>query len=394
MLGAGGTIVIPDPERTKDPAHWIEVLNTEKITVWNSVPAFVEMLVEYEEYQKKLHTKALRLILMSGDWIPVSLPGRIRNILGDVKIVALGGATEASIWSNCFEIPEQIPEEWRSIPYGKPLANQRYYILDQNMENCPDWVPGELYIAGTGVAQGYLNDKEKTDEKFVISKITGECLYCTGDTGCYWKDGNIEFLGRLDYQIKIAGYRIEIGEIETAVKNYKGINECRVVCVNRDSLVGFWHSNVEISEEEIKEHLNRNIPSYMIPRKLQKIVQFPQNRNGKIDLAVLKEWAVKLLKDMPQKEEIKLNFWEEKIREIWKEILGYEMICKNDNFFKKGGNSLSAIRVINNINDTFGLSLTINEIFKNQTLAELAEVVFNRSKEIENKNRIIEDDLI
>ena len=394
MLGVGGTIVIPDPERTKDPAHWIEVLNTEKITVWNSVPAFVEMLVEYEEYQKKLHTKALRLILMSGDWIPVSLPGRIRNILGDVKIVALGGATEASIWSNCFEIPEQIPEEWRSIPYGKPLANQRYYILDQNMENCPDWVPGELYIAGTGVAQGYLNDKEKTDEKFVISKITGECLYCTGDTGCYWKDGNIEFLGRLDYQIKIAGYRIEIGEIETAVKNYKGINECRVVCVNRDSLVGFWHSNVEISEEEIKEHLNRNIPSYMIPRKLQKIVQFPQNRNGKIDLAVLKEWAVKLLKDMPQKEEIKLNFWEEKIREIWKEILGYEMICKNDNFFKKGGNSLSAIRVINNINDTFGLSLTINEIFKNQTLAELAEVVFNRSKEIENKNRIIEDDLI
>ena len=183
MLGVGGTIVIPDPERVKDPEHWVEVLNTEKVTVWNSVPAFVEMLVEYEEYQKKLHTKALRLILMSGDWIPVSLPGRIRNILGDVKIVALGGATEASIWSNCFEIPEQIPEEWRSIPYGKPLANQRYYILDQNMENCPDWVPGELYIAGTGVAQGYLNDKEKPDEKFIIRKTTGKRLYNTGDMG-------------------------------------------------------------------------------------------------------------------------------------------------------------------------------------------------------------------
>src|SRR5699024_7796185 len=103
LLGVGGSIVLPDSKRVKDPAHWIEVLNTEKITVWNSVPAFVEMLVEYEEYQKKLHTKTLRLILMSGDWIPVSLPGRIRNILGDVKIVALGGATEASIWSNCFE---------------------------------------------------------------------------------------------------------------------------------------------------------------------------------------------------------------------------------------------------------------------------------------------------
>lgn len=193
MLGVGGTIVIPDPERVKDPEHWVEVLNTEKVTVWNSVPAFVEMLAEYEEYQKKLHTKTLRLILMSGDWIPVSLPGRIRNILGDIKIVALGGATEASIWSNCFEVPEQIQEKWKSIPYGKPLANQRYYILDQNMENCPDWVAGDLYIAGTGVAQGYLNDEERTKEKFIIWETTGERLYSTGDMGRYWEDGNIEF---------------------------------------------------------------------------------------------------------------------------------------------------------------------------------------------------------
>ena len=253
MLGVGGTIVIPDPERVKDPEHWVEVLNTEKVTVWNSVPAFVEMLVEYEEYQKKLHTKALRLILMSGDWIPVSLPGRIRNILGDVKIVALGGATEASIWSNCFEIPEQIPEEWRSIPYGKPLANQRYYILDQNMENCPDWVPGELYIAGTGVAQGYLNDKEKTDEKFIIRKTTGKRLYNTGDMGRYWEDGNIEFLGRIDNQVKINGYRVELGEVESGYRKIPGIKEVEVIKTGDDSIVAFVIPEVEknASEEEI-----------------------------------------------------------------------------------------------------------------------------------------------
>lgn len=239
-------------------------MNTEKITVWNSVPAFVEMLVEYEEYQKKLHTKALRLILMSGDWIPVSLPGRIRNILGDVNIVALGGATEASIWSNCFEIPEQIPEEWRSIPYGKPLANQRYYILDQNMENCPDWVSGDLYIAGTGVAQGYLNDKEKTDEKFVIRKTTGERLYNTGDMGRYWKDGNIEFLGRKDNQIKISGYRIELNEIEATINSITGVTSSCVLNVevlDKTNLIAFYKSEIEINEEEIQKRLKRRCHS-------------------------------------------------------------------------------------------------------------------------------------
>ncbi|CUO17593.1 Phenyloxazoline synthase MbtB [[Eubacterium] contortum] len=239
LLSAGGTIVLPDPERVKDPAYWTEVLNTEKVTVWNSVPAFVEMLVEYEEYQKKLHTKTLRLVLMSGDWIPVSLPGRIRNIFDNVKILALGGATEASIWSNCFEVPEQIPEKWKSIPYGKPLANQRYYILNQNMENCPDWVSGDLYIAGTGVAQGYLNDEERTKEKFIVWETTGERLYSTGDMGRYWNSGDIEFLGRQDHQIKIGGYRIEKGEIESALKGLPQISEAIVEPVDNKQLVAF-----------------------------------------------------------------------------------------------------------------------------------------------------------
>lgn len=100
---------------------------------WNSVPAFVEMLAEYEEYQRQVTSQSLRLVMMSGDWVPVSLPGRIRNLFQNVEIVALGGATEGSIWSNHFEIPEVVPEDWKSIPYGKPLANQKYYVLDQNI---------------------------------------------------------------------------------------------------------------------------------------------------------------------------------------------------------------------------------------------------------------------
>lgn len=189
------------------------------------MPAFVEMLAEYEEYQRQVTSQSLRLVMMSGDWVPVSLPGRIRNLFQNVEIVALGGATEGSIWSNHFEIPEIVPEDWKSIPYGKPLANQKYYVLDQNMEDCPDWVPGTLYIAGDGVAQGYLNDNEKTEEKFVVLDRTGERLYCTGDMGRYWNEGNIEFLGRLDNQVKINGYRVELGEIEAALRRIQGITE-------------------------------------------------------------------------------------------------------------------------------------------------------------------------
>ncbi len=250
LLGVGGTLVLPTPEGSKDPAYWIEALNKEKITIWNSVPAFMEMLVEYEEYQKRLHTKTLRLILMSGDWIPVSLPKRIRSIFDDVKIFALGGATEASIWSNSFEIPEEIPEEWKSIPYGKPLANQRYYILDQNMENCPDWVPGNLYIAGTGVAQGYLNDEEKTDEKFVISEETGERMYWTGDMGRYWSDGNIEFLGRVDNQVKINGYRVELGEVASAYRKIWGVKEVEIIKTEDGSIVAFVIPEIKKSDNE------------------------------------------------------------------------------------------------------------------------------------------------
>ena len=112
ILGAGGKLVLPDPEYGKDPAHWIHWLNHENITVWNSVPAFVEMLAEYEEYQRQVTSQSLRLVMMSGDWVPVSLPGRIRNLFQNVEIVALGGATEGSIWSNHFEIPEVVPEDW------------------------------------------------------------------------------------------------------------------------------------------------------------------------------------------------------------------------------------------------------------------------------------------
>ena len=334
VLGAGGKLVLPDPEYGKDPAHWIHWLNHENITVWNSVPAFVEMLAEYEEYQRQVTSQSLRLVMMSGDWVPVSLPGRIRNLFQNVEIVALGGATEGSIWSNHFEIPEVVPEDWKSIPYGKPLANQKYYVLDQHMEDCPDWVPGTLYIVGDGVAQGYLNDKEKTEDKFVVLDRTGERLYCTGDMGRYWSDGNIEFLGRLDNQVKINGYRVELGEIETALRKIQGITEAFVLVRMENKIEDLCAVLVE--EEEYrdrqdrfyKEMLQKELPLYMIPKGYIKMKTIPLNSNGKKDIHKILNVVEQNKKPIPKKSnnEKELTQLQKRLLAIWRKILKSETL--------------------------------------------------------------------
>ena len=382
ILGAGGKLVLSDPEYGKDPAHWIQWLNQENITVWNSVPAFVEMLAEYEEYQRQVTSQSLRLVMMSGDWVPVSLPGRIRNLFQNVEIVALGGATEGSIWSNHFEIPEVVPEDWKSIPYGKPLANQKYYVLDQNMEDCPDWVPGTLYIAGDGIAQGYLNDKEKTEEKFVVLDRTGERLYCTGDMGKYWSDGNIEFLGRMDNQVKIDGYRVELGEIEAALRNIPTIRAAVVVekkVGNKNVLAAVFiadsdNVNENSRYDNIKSNLSKVLPQYMIPSIFQEIERFPLGSNGKIDrkkiLINLAECELKKETSVCRAE----NELQEKLLHIWTYILEQEVNLDSD-FFDMGGNSLQAVRLTNLISEKFDLEVGIGELFENSTVRRMSELI-------------------
>jgi amino acid adenylation domain-containing protein len=220
MLAAGGTLVIPAPEEQKDPSAWVRYLQREKVTVWNSVPALMQMLVEHAGEDNQ--TLALKQVLLSGDWIPVSLPDKIKELSPGVNVISLGGATEASIWSIYYPI-DKVDSTWKSIPYGKPLSNQRFYVLKADMTPCPEWVPGDLYIGGIGLAQGYWKDDKKTSSSFVIHPTTGQRLYKTGDLGRYLPDGNIEFLGREDFQVKIQGHRIELGEIETALKGHKHI---------------------------------------------------------------------------------------------------------------------------------------------------------------------------
>ncbi|HTB49505.1 MAG TPA: amino acid adenylation domain-containing protein [Solirubrobacteraceae bacterium] len=227
-LALGGCLILPDPMRRGDPSHWAELVERHGVTVWNSVPAQLQMLSDFLRGEPGVELSTLRLAMLSGDWIPVSLPDQIRSRLPGLRLISMGGATEAAIWSIYHPIAV-VPEGSYSIPYGRPLANQSFDVLDERLRSCPDWTPGELYIGGVGLALGYLGDEAKTAEKFICHPDTGERLYRTGDIGRYLPSGEIEFLGREDSQVKIRGHRIELAEIEAVLGGLPGVAAVAVI---------------------------------------------------------------------------------------------------------------------------------------------------------------------
>jgi len=232
-LAAGATLVLPAPEEQRNPGAWLRSMARWGVTVWSSVPALMQMLVEYADGRDGADFGPLRLVLLSGDWIPIHLPDRIRRRAPAARVVSLGGATEASIWSILYPI-EEVDPEWSSIPYGRPMANQRFQVYNPEMEPCPVWVPGQLFIAGNGLARGYWRDPERTAASFFEHPHTGERLYRTGDLGRYLPSGDLEFLGREDLQVKIRGHRIELGEIESALEGHPGVRSAVVAAVGPD----------------------------------------------------------------------------------------------------------------------------------------------------------------
>ncbi|MDM8557743.1 amino acid adenylation domain-containing protein [Candidatus Parabeggiatoa sp. HSG14] len=378
LLAAGGTVVIPnaDIEATKDPAHWVELMTKHQITLWNTVPAFMQMLVDYISEQPQITPKLFHLVLMSGDWIPLNLPKQIKTLWSQIKVISLGGATEASIWSIHYPIEITDPT-WKSIPYGKPLANQTFHILNESLAPCPLRVPGYLYIGGIGLARGYWGDKDKTQASFIIHPRTQEKLYKTGDLGRYLPDGNIEFLGRIDNQVKIRGFRIELGEIEAMLAQHNSVRE-NVVIVHEFSktnkhLIAFVvaHEGQTIDNSELRGFLTKRLPEYMIPSAFVPLNAIPLTPNGKIDRRKLSQLSVT---GYPLSER---NFVaprtpeEELLAGIWADVLGIEQMGVHDNFFEIGGHSLIATQLMSRIRDTFKVELPLRQLFESPTVAEL-----------------------
>jgi len=267
LLAAGGSIVLPKADTAPNLPHWLELMVQEKVTVWNSAPPVMQMFVRHLENYSQNLPDSLRLVLLSGDWIPVTLPNQIRAMVEQVEIISLGGATEASIWSIYYPI-ETIDPSWKSIPYGKPLTNQDFHILDEQLQSLPTGETGELYISGAGLARGYLNRAELTAERFITCPLNGETevrLYKTGDLGRYLEDGNIEFLGRIDHQVKIRGFRVELGEIEAVLRENPAVQEALVLL--REDVPGERHLVAYVmgdSEYQDSEELTAEIQSEQI----------------------------------------------------------------------------------------------------------------------------------
>ncbi|WP_437762183.1 amino acid adenylation domain-containing protein [Sorangium sp. So ce281] len=391
LLAAGGTIVVPAAEESRNPAHWVSLMRSHRVTMWNSVPALMEMLVDYlARYTDRL-PESLRLVLMSGDWIPVRLPDRIRAIAQpDVQVISLGGATEASIWSILYPIGAVEPE-WTSIPYGKPMVNQRFHVLNEVMDPCPVWVPGQLYIAGDGLAKGYWQDAEKTAASFITHPTTGERLYRTGDLGRYLPDGNIEFLGREDLQVKVLGHRIELGEIEAALQEHPKVNAVAVVAVGDTSetrrLVAYVvPGESEPTPEELSALAHEKLPNYMVPAQYLFLGALPLSPTGKVDRKAL---ATRGLGQEMRKPFVAPDTpLQQKLADIWASVLpNVERIGIHDSFFELGGNSLLATQLIFKLRDTFHIEIPLFKFFEATAIDKLAVVIEETLiKEIEQMN--------
>ncbi|HYX23367.1 MAG TPA: amino acid adenylation domain-containing protein, partial [Thermoanaerobaculia bacterium] len=386
LLAAGGTIVLPAADRRRDPAHWAERIEDAGVTVWNTVPALMEMLAEQAAHGRPATPpppRTLRTVLLSGDWIPVSLPGRIRRlpwVTPDVEVMSLGGATEASIWSILHPIGEVDPAA-RSIPYGRPMLNQTFHVLDGRLQPRPTWVPGQLFIGGTGLAQGYWRDAAKTAASFITHPQTGERLYRTGDLGRYLPGGDIEFLGREDSQVKIRGYRVELGEIETVLAGHPAVREAVVLARDGGApgekrLASYLvaEPGAALDAGELRAWLRERLPDYMIPAGFLFLESLPLTANGKVDRRALP--ALEHEKPQPRREyTVPQTEIEKVLASLCGAALGVDRLGIHDDFFELGGDSLMAIRVIFQIRSEVGVELPVRSFFDAPTVAALAEVV-------------------
>jgi amino acid adenylation domain-containing protein len=288
VLAAGGAVVIPEPLELRNPEYLTGLLDRENVTIWNSVPSYLQMIVE----SGVSRCGNLRLAMLSGDWIPVSLPGKIERCFPGARIISLGGATEASIWSICHPIDSVAPDS-TSIPYGKPLANQKFHVFNSYLEDCPEWIAGELYISGEGLAVGYWKDEAKTRAGFPTHPVTQERLYRTGDWGRYLPDGSIEFLGRRDLQVKIGGHRVELGEVESALAQCPGVREAVAITFadewnqKRLAVAFVAQPGNTVNPATVREFAKSRLPEYMVPQEIRILPSIPLTPNGKVDRRAL-----------------------------------------------------------------------------------------------------------
>ncbi|HXS16994.1 MAG TPA: amino acid adenylation domain-containing protein, partial [Polyangiaceae bacterium] len=374
VLGRGGTVVVATEELLSQPEALAEFIVDAKITIWDSAPAALQRLVPFIAKKGGFD---LRLCMLSGDWIPLPLPDAVRAVFPYCRVISLGGATEAAIWSNWFPI-EQLDERWTSIPYGRPIQNSRYFVLHSRLQPVPVGVSGDLYISGVCLASGYHARPELTAERFItvpFPEASGQICYKTGDLARYFEDGNLEFLGRSDFQVKIRGFRVEMGEVEAVLSQFEGVEVA--VCValpdasGQKSLIAYVvpKKGQVLDEEVIKVSVGAKLPVFMVPSRIVFLDALPTTRNGKLDRAALPDPHLRVVDDklVPPQGAV-----EEELVRMWSDLLQRDQISVTDHFFEVGGHSLLAVMLVARIKDRFHHDLPLATLLGSPTIRKLA----------------------
>ncbi|MET3493991.1 non-ribosomal peptide synthetase [Variovorax boronicumulans] len=387
-LAAGAAIVMPRAGHDRDPSHWWQCVREHGVSVWNSVPALMEMLLAQRHAPGALDS--VRAVLLSGDWIPLALPEAVHRAAPKAALLSLGGATEAAIWSIQYPVA-RVLEGWRSIPYGMPLANQSIHVLDDAMQPCPEHVVGRLYIGGDGLAQGYWGDAAKTAERFVTHPRTGERLYFTGDLGSFRPEGHVEFLGREDFQVKVGGHRIELGEIEAVLARHAAVRQAVVQVVADPSgqrrLVAYVvpADAAKATNADLQAFLAEHLPRYMLPAAwVQLEGGLPLSSNGKVDRQALP--APDFQAQRAAAHVAPADAMEQRIAAIVQQRLACGPVSAEDNFFDIGASSLDIVAMHQALEEQLGRSLSVVAFFEHASVRALARHLGSDAPAAEDNN--------
>ena len=366
-LLSGGTVVLAEKDVVTDPAALVALVADSGATIMQATPSLWQAVVS-------THPEGLRglRMLVGGEALPPALAGTMRELAADVT--NLYGPTETTIWSTAARLDDRPG----APTIGRPIWNTQAYVLDGALQPVPPGLPGELYLAGSGLARGYHQRKGLTAERFVADPFgpPGARMYRTGDLSRWGADGNLEYLGRVDFQVKVRGHRIELGEIETALAGHPDITQA-VVVVREDGpgtshLVGYV-LGAAADPAALREHVAASLPEYMVPSAVVVLEAFPLTPNGKLDRKALPkpDWPGTATRSSRAPR----TPTEELLCTLFADVLGVPVIDIDDDFFTLGGHSLLAIRLISRTRSVFGTELKLRHLFEAPTVARLAVVL-------------------
>jgi amino acid adenylation domain-containing protein len=383
LLRGVPVVIIPDLV-VKDPPRLIRLLAEKRVSRFVLVPSLLRVLLASDS-DLQSHLPDLKIWVCSGEALSADLCERFYERMPRSRLLNLYGSSEVAADVTWYDTSAPVHDRYRhvpGVPIGRPIANTKIYILDRAGEPAPIGVPGELYAGGAGMARGYRGRPDLTAERFVPNPFApGERLYRTGDLARYLPDGNIEYLGRSDYQVKVRGFRIELGEIETVLNDHAAVREAVVVArepvAGEKQIVAYLTMNDPAAPpNDIREHVASRLPAYMVPAAFVPLPSFPLTPNGKVNRRALPppeaaQYRVSKPTVAPR------TPTEQEIAAIWSEVLLLEIarIGIDDNFFELGGHSLRAVQVLNRMQERFGVELSIEALFDKQTIAELAAMV-------------------